>query len=147
MRRSKFWPEETVVVSISGDSAVTVISLGELTDLQLQRQTQGLTDGQRDAGLGQGLEPLQLDANRVGAGLRRSGLEVALAVGDQLLRLTRVGVRNSHHRAGNDTASVLDDAVDIAASLLGPRGQRRQHARQEPDRYTHPHGTTSCFER
>ena len=75
-----------------------------------------------------GLEALQLDANRVRARIEQDGLEVAPAVRDELLRLTCVSVlRNPHGRARNHSALVLDDAVDIASSLLRSRGHRRQH--------------------
>ena len=122
--RSKFWPEETVVASSSGASATTVTSSAELTDLQRQGQIHGLADGQRDAGLRQGLVALQLDANLVGARIEQDGLEVAAAVRHELLRLTRGRIRDSHGGAGNDPAAVLDDAVDIAASLLSGRCQK-----------------------
>ena len=50
-RRSKFWPEDTVVVSMQRRLGRDLDLLADLTDFQLQCQTQGLADGQRDAGL------------------------------------------------------------------------------------------------
>ena len=97
--------------------------LRQLPDFQRQGHTHGLTDGQRDAGLVVCLVALQFDANRVGARVEQDGFEVALAVGQDLLRLTGVGIRDSHSRGGNDAVLVLDDSVDIAASLLGLNGQ------------------------
>ena len=66
----------------------------DLTDFQGDGQADGLANGQGDPRLVMGFEAFQFDANRVRARIEQDGLEVAPAVGDELLRLLRVGVRN-----------------------------------------------------
>jgi hypothetical protein len=70
--------------------------LADRADFHFQGKTERLPHGQRDAGLRQGLVTLQLDANRIRARIEQDGLEVAAGVGDQVLRLAGLGIRDAH---------------------------------------------------
>ena len=59
--------------------------LGERADFERELQRDLLTDRQRDAALGQRLEAGHLDRDPVVAGIEQRRLEVAAAVGRQLL--------------------------------------------------------------
>ena len=114
--------------------------IAQLTDFQLQLQVHGLTDGQGDVGLRQRLVSLQLDANLVRAGIEQDGLEVAAAVGHELLRLTRAGVRDLERPAPGMTPPLswtmplMFPRVSCAPAVMGSRTttggcrQRPSHA-------------------
>ena len=120
--------------------------LGELTDFQRQGQVHGLADGERDAALGQGLVPLQLDANLVCARIEEDGLEVAAAVRHELLRLARAGICDLTAAPGitpplSWTMPLILPRVSCAVAA---RGSRAARSNTHKSRRTGPPSQTTC---
>ena len=135
---SKFAPDDTELVSSSGVSAVTTISSVIWPTSSMNGTVNCCPTPSTMLSARRGLEPCHLHGDFVGAGIEQRRLEVAGAIGHEVLADLRVDVGDLHRGAGNDALFVTNGAGDIAASFLRRRGARQQNPEKEkPQRWSH----------
>ena len=123
-----------MVVSRSGASAETVTCSVSWPTSSVNRQ--GHVSGRRPARCCvcfAGLNPCSSTRHFVVAGIEQRRLEVAGAVGDEVLADLRVDVRDLHGGAGNHGLTVANRAGDVAASFLRACRRGSRTARRKAD--------------